>query len=578
MAVLARFFRYTASRRRAARRAGRAAAALERLEDRTLLAGTVIDPGERLDLVGRASDGTWWASSPHPDVPGAFEDRIVGTWNPAGDWRHVLSDDFDGDGLDDLAGWDAAGGIWFVSLSEPVGSTNLVAGAWSNATVWSDVAVLDVYADGKGADLVGRDQWGHWWAAVANGNGTFRNILLTSWLPDARWQDVKFFDLNRDGTTDIVGRDRWGNWWAAENLGDGAFQNRFLTSWTPTAGWRDATVVSGFDEFSDGVIGDFRNAVAARASDGGWWAWSVREDGSVETRFLMSWNEAAGWHDVLAANISPDSWTRGGPVAHYGEQIVGRTATGDWYALDPWTLTTKLIGTWNEAAGWQDVEAVTFRTERIEYVGLRETRVVVTDADHLVGRTSDGEWWIAGWEMDGPLTSRPLGRWNEAAAWQDVHTADNVGTPVEVSTVIEGVLTPIGLPFHQARPYVTIYAHPAGTAATVKDLTPPYVGGPVPISIRYAVPPLGMIRTFEYALSGFDAWEGTIVFEGAEGGDAYVGLSARLTIARGGAGDDLLDARNGHPLDQLFGGPGIDVLLGDEPTSWEPGDLKVQDS
>jgi hypothetical protein len=234
------------------------------------------------------------------------------------------------------------------------------------------------------------------------------------------------------------------------------------------------------------------------------------------------------------------------------------------------SLTTKLIGSWNEAAGWRDVEAVTFRTEEIQYLGLRETQVVVTEADHLIGRTADGEWWSSAWDGDGPLSSSPIGRWNEAARWRDVHMADNVGAPVEFATVITGDISPIGLPFHHSDQYVTIYAHHAGTIATVTDLAPPYVGGPVPISIRYVIPTLGYLRTFEYA------WQGTVVFEGAEGGDVYVGLSSRQAIAKGAAGDDRLDARNGH-FDQLFGGPGLDVLLGDKPTLWTAGDLLVQD-
>jgi hypothetical protein len=530
----------------------------EALECRILLSATTVDPGEGLDLVGRASDGTWWASSPHPDISGVLEHRIVATWNPAANWQHVQLGDFDDDGLDDIAGWDAATSLWWVSLSEPVGSTTLVGGWWSSATTWSDVAAIDLtVSHATGTDLIGRDGWGNWWGAVANGNGTFRNVRLDAWNPAAGWRDVRFVDFDNDGLTDIVGRTNDGSWWAAFNQGDFTFQNVFLAQWNEAAAWRDVLVVGGFDDAYDGELDDFRNAIMARSGNGEWWALSRRTDGTVETRLITHWNEAAGWQDARAANVLGSNivaWGQTPTSATLGDEIVARAANGDWYALDPRTALTQVIGQWNPAAGWRDVQVVTFHTE--ELANRSPTNNYV---DRIVGRTADGAWWSTG-----TVGTRNvwLGSWNEAAGWHDVHAEDKVGTPVEVASVIEPIpQVPLA---YVARTYITIYAHRAGTAVTLTDVVPSIVGELQRVSIRYVVPPLGYVQTFVYAR------EGTVIFDGADGGDAYISRTSLRSVARGGAGDDLLDARNGH-FDQLFGGPGVDKLLGD------PGDMLVED-
>jgi hypothetical protein len=54
-----------------------------------------------------------------------------------------------------------------------------------------------------------------------------------------------------------------------------------------------------------------------------------------------------------------------------------------------------------------------------------------------------------------------------------------------------------------------------------------------------------------------------IAFNGRAGDDAFVSRTRFRSDSRGGAGDDLLDAVNGYPYDQLLGGDGLDTLLGD---------------
>lgn len=527
-----------------------AAPAAEVLESRVLLAATVVDPGEGLDLVGRDKWGHWWATTPTADH------RIFASWDPAADWQHVRSGDFDGDSFDDIVGWDPASGLWWASLSDAVGSTTLVAGAWSNVTIWSDVAVVDLNNDGRGNDLVGRDHWGNWWGAIANGDGTFHNALLTTWSTAVEWRDVRFFDLNRDNTVDIIGRASDGSWWAAVNLADGTFRNLFLANWNESAGWQDVTVLRGYDDPTDGEAGDYRNAIVARTSAGEWWALSGRDDGSIDTRFLTAWDKSRDWRDVLAANlVGPYGPPPGGTAT--GEEVVGRTSDGDWYALDPRTLTTTFIGHWNEAANWRDVQVVNLAARSVSWP---------TTNVFIVGRTASGNWWASGHgdvdpseTSDTVLINQHLTRWNEAAEWSDVFAADRLGgTPAELTTFRGGVDGAFSAT-------ITIYAHRAGASVSVTDLDPPptatdpAAGGRV--SIRYFVPSLDYDEVFVLMMPRALIQE--IAFNGRGGGDAFVSRTRFRSDARGGAGDDLLDAVNGFPDDQLIGGNGLDMLLGD---------------
>jgi hypothetical protein len=519
----------------------------EVLEDRQLLSATIVDPGEGLDLVGRDRWGNWWKTTPVADQ------QIFAKWNPAANWQHVVSGDFDGDGFIDIAGWDPASGMWWTSLSDPIGSTTLYSGAWSNATTWSDVAVANLNGDGLGQDIAGRDAWGNWWGAIANGDGTFHNVLLTTWSATAGWRDAHLFDLNRDSTTDIVARASDGSWWAAVRLADGSYLNLFLANWDESAGWKDSTVLSGFDDPSDGRLGDYRTAVVARSAAGEWWALSGRADGSIDTRYLVTWDETKGWHDVLAANMIGDySQPPGGDKT--GEEIVGRTSSGDWYALDPRTLKTSLIGHWNEAAGWRDVQVIDMPTHN-EFDPRNYD-------DTLIGRTANGVWWSSGRDGVDPLGSghanlvnRQIAYWNPNGGWRDAFATDRLGgVRAEIKQVgsVSGSST------------IVIYGHRAGVSVTIIDLDAPpppddpFAGGRV--SIHYVVPSSGYEETFVMTMPRDKSHR--ISFLGRSGRDSYISRSRFTSIATMGAGDDFADVTN-SVSDLVFGGDGLDVLLGD---------------
>jgi hypothetical protein len=548
------------------RRSRHISAPAELLERRILPAISItrfFDGIHELEVVGRAGDGNWRATGFDLDSVDidtfAADTEILAHWSTAVDWRHVRWGDFDGDGLDDVAGWDPSSGYWWTSLSDGIGSTTVLSGRWTNATSWLDVGVIDLAAAGdrdtqghftNKADLAGRTSSGQWWAAVSNGDGTFTNRLLTTWDPSAGWRDIQFVDYNNDGATDIVGRTATGQWWAARNMdahGFTFFQNVALGTWNESFGWHDVVNVRNFFRNNDGY-----ESIFGRANDGTWNVLRVANEG-VLSGPIAQWNEAAGWRDVFAVD--------GIPGVSLGS-IFGRTATGLWYELKMNGAGTQILTSpivqWNEAAGWHDVQY--FKSEASGQTGI-------------IGRNNAGEWWWSTTHLGfGNNVTLKVGQW-PPANWRDVSVANVTRAPV---TAVHTWITSAGFDYQIE---VEIHGHRKGTVVSVIDA----MDGSTPgMQVAFAVPASGFSRNY-LILANHGTPDGMMgvhwitQFDGHYGVDAYTNDSTRTSVqnrgpsyARGWAGDDDLDATNGV-YDELYGGDGVDTLVGD------PGDLLMQD-
>lgn len=542
-------------------------ATVESLEQRVLL--TLIGAHE-LEVLGRADDGTWWATGfDWDDGTIRQSDEIFANWNPAANWTDVLRGDFDGDGLDDVIGRDPDSGYWWASLADGTGSTTLLAVAWSNLTTWSDVAVVDlpnpkVYAAERGAgglasatddyaDLIGRAGDGTWWAALANGDGTFTNVMLTQWNPAADWRDVLYFDYNRDGATDIIGRASDGSWWVAQSsiTSDGSvtYTNTNFASWNEAAGWQDVMYAPGFSAVSSTQSLVFRyGAIVGRTSTGQWWA--MGDQNGYVPAYVGSWNEAADWRDVgilLAGPLAADS-------------IVGRTSDGEWFqsTFGGRRLSSSLIGQWDESAGWRDVQTVRFEMENS-----------VNPPNGIVGRNSAGEWHLLTTRFSNvspwPFQDVRLGRWHEAANWNDVQVGQFTRAAVTYGYYTEFTSGPFNPTITGFR--ASIFAQRTGVDVLVQSS----IDVPYALVVTYRVPTTGYEQIFNIPPSSTQGLPTRLTFYGHIGADRLVHRATSTSItAYGRAGDDLVDAVNGQDFDRLFGGPGLDVLLGD------PGDTMVQ--
>lgn len=492
-----------------------AAPAAESLEERILLSG--------IEVAGRTAGGQWWTSLYRGTfLHGSTETQVFAGWSSAVDWRHVRFGDYDGDTLQDIAGWDPGSGQWWVSLSDGDSSTTRLAGSWSKATTWSDVAAVDLAEPGdrgtqghftNKADLVGRAADGSWWGAVSNGDGTFRNVLLSHWDPSAGWRDVRFLDVNADGATDMLGRTSAGAWWASVSRGWLTYETVSLAQWNEAAGWRDVLVTRNF--FQDG-----RDGIVARASDGGWWSLRFGAGGTAATHFLGSWRESAGWRDVMTGEF--ERLTAGAN----GSDIVGRNAAGEWW-MSSWNgagLTTRLIGSWDESAGWRDVR--------------------VWNGNTIVGRTATGRWWASQFpfsavpQPDAMLAHDSMGWWAPDAGWRDVTAANVTRDPVEL--------------IYSYTQIIDIYAHRAGTTAIVD-------GGGLSLTVNYRVPGFAP-RVFSFQRHQHDNWF-SIRFNGHAAADLFRNASSENSTARGWDGGDAFYVRNNVAADAVFGGDGLDQLV-----------------
>ncbi len=92
--------------------------------------------------------------------------------------------DFNGDGLDDIAG--RAGAQWWIALSNGVTSVNQLWTGWSTGVTWNNVMAADYDGDGR-TDIAGR-AGGQWWVARST-SSAFANQLWGGWA-DVAWRDV----------------------------------------------------------------------------------------------------------------------------------------------------------------------------------------------------------------------------------------------------------------------------------------------------------------------------------------------------------------------------------------------------
>lgn len=189
---------------------------------------------------------------------------------------------------------------------------------------------------------------------------------------------------------DLIGRTQGGTWWITENA-NGLVRSVAAGQWNEAAGWRDVAAAD--------VTGDGLTDVVGRTSGGQWYV-GVNTNGTFVNRLFGAWTEAAGWRDVRFADFTGDGKT----------DVAGRTSNGQWWLArsSGASFVTSAWGGWNESAGWRDVQAADFDGDG--------------KAD-LAARTAGGHWFVA--RSTGSAFSTTLWvAWNEAAGWRDVRSAD----------------------------------------------------------------------------------------------------------------------------------------------------------
>ncbi|MCG6157735.1 FG-GAP repeat domain-containing protein [Rubinisphaera margarita] len=342
-------------------------------------------------------NGNWWIS--RPDENGNYTTEVAAR-GPASDFQKVVSGDFNGDGIQDVAAW-LHNGEWRVGLGSADGQFT-----FSTWTSWTAPGIKEVHVgdfnnDGRD-DIIGlfnNGDRGRWWVARSEGDGFVNRhwgnygnyhgisdvlvgnfdgvkgddlaviansgvvwMVKTSnsrfqYLDSHRWSlnsGVEFTqagDFNGDGREDIVavfgtGQDR--SLFVAKSIGPA---NGFAS-----VKFADLTVTQSFDSL---LVGDFNNDgrddVAARLNGSKWW---VGEAGinTFDFDFWADWSFAAGeLADVQVGDTNGDGIS----------DILGRDANGRWFTGESTgsSFNNRLIETW-APVDWQFVQVGDLSAER----------------------------------------------------------------------------------------------------------------------------------------------------------------------------------------------------------------------
>ncbi|GKY86575.1 GEVED domain-containing protein [Sinisalibacter aestuarii] len=217
------------------------------------LAGLKIGTGGLAD--------TWWVVD-YDDTTGTIgKSAWQGAWQP--DDYDLVAGDFNGDGMDDVAGRDGDG-RWMVSLSD--GDSFSTGKSWGNFR-WAElVGAGDLTGDGADDLVLYNHGTGRLIVGVAQPDG--ESFSFERWgtlYKGAEWVDLNLGDFNGDGLIDFAGRRTdLGRWTVMESNGTG-FDRDFYGTWDEDVNWQNV-MVGNFDSVAS-IVSDIPVLVAADAED-----------------------------------------------------------------------------------------------------------------------------------------------------------------------------------------------------------------------------------------------------------------------------------------------------------------------
>jgi hypothetical protein len=205
------------------------------LEDRTV-------PSAQL-LGFSALTGDWLTGTVDGDQ---LQTALSAHWDPY-NLTAVVSGDFNGDGITDVAGWNRRG-YWLVGLGD--GSGHFQTEQWSDGFGrgwgWGTFLTGDFDGDGKD-DIAMFAKNGGWW--VARSTGTSFEIeswgQTGDWLTGGPWRDWEVGDFNGDGKADVAGLTAQRGWQVGLSTGTAFTEQTWLGAGSWLRGSRVQAVVAG---------------------------------------------------------------------------------------------------------------------------------------------------------------------------------------------------------------------------------------------------------------------------------------------------------------------------------------------
>lgn len=203
-----------------------------------------MDGDGRADLVYRAANTGMWVLRRSTGT--AFGNpELLGQWNAAVNWSNVALADVDGDGDRDIVARRPANGDWHVGLYARSPSSTIVSRVFGNFTTavnWANLTVADFDGDGR-ADVVGRNPATNvWWLGRSTG-AAFTNVRLGEFAAGVNWTNVGFGDVDGDYDLDVIARNpATGGLVVGRNDGGAALVAVAFGNWPAAVQWQFVTV------------------------------------------------------------------------------------------------------------------------------------------------------------------------------------------------------------------------------------------------------------------------------------------------------------------------------------------------
>ncbi len=332
-------------------------------------------------------NGKWWVSS-----------KNTGTWGstlwgqfPTTSLVKSLSGDFNGDGVDDVAGW-APNGNWYVGLAQPDGSF-----AVSRWTRWrtsgiKEIQVGDFNGDGKD-DIAGLFKRGankgDWWIAESTGSG----FVATKWGTYGNYSGISAVtvgDFDGIGRDDIAVLATSGRWWNYLSTGN-SFVVRAWETWNLNTGVDNILVGDFNNDGREDIAGLFGTG---NARD---WVVSLSEGNRFSFNIWETWSNFNSLKHVVSGDFNGDGAT----------DIAGLINNNTWRVAlaGQDQFTTSDWGQWNLASS-----------------GLSQVQVGDSNGDGLAdlfSRAADG-WWYTANSNGSSFTTERIVKWKVSSNWQNV--------------------------------------------------------------------------------------------------------------------------------------------------------------
>lgn len=404
-----------------------------------------INGDGRSDILGYdRNTGKWAVSISKPN--NKYEARTAGLWDSSVQWSSVSFADLDGDGLQDIFGynptakswtillgtsagqftkytpanqnsnrtitrhvvasfdgtpgaeileWDSNTGEWIATSFAGRTARSTVVGQWRTNATWVDVAVGDFWGTGRKA-VIGRDDiTDEWWATWSVGSGVSTRRLKSWGL--GSYADTQFADLNQDGRTDIISRDvSTGRWYELTSSTSGSVSTILLAATNPTSRYDDV-------RFAD-LTGDGKLDILARKTETS--SWDLLLSQSSESFQVVSYS--IDYASFRSVNLATGDFNGDGKTNLFlrdsgTNNWLGLSVTGSSVVSQPWNQ-------WNAyASNWTNATVLDFDGDG--------------DNDLLARDAGTGDWWLTDFEGT-RKTTRKIANWDPSSDWQYIQAVD----------------------------------------------------------------------------------------------------------------------------------------------------------